>query len=657
MDKPQQANSKVGVTHLLQGMNEPVSALLTTSSSPSASGDLPGKVLIRKSEEVVLNADIQERLAMQLAIRHGRLVATSSPGTSVAAPAVSDVSMGNVLTALASQHVKASVKQEDSESLGYISMVPPPSYTNTATTTTTVTREVVLQPSTAESSFGRPQPQIIIYYGGDQGVVSSSSSSSGNSAIVGDLARSVAQDSAGQNYHTVVLQPAAMPGAVAVSEPSLQSVISEASAAAANSLFSDSSGTFVTADVMNNETERVLPSMSDALCPVCGDKISGYHYGVYTCESCKGFFKRTVQNKKAFTCHKQNMCEVGLQNRKKCPACRFTKCISQGMKLEAIRQDRTRGGRSSYNGSLPLVKPKPAPIAKKMKRVSTDSGSEDSRAAAAVVAPAAVPNLELKAVEEAGRTHGQLAAILNHSTDPKQQGVPVPELLTDIMNLENLLVDDDMGVEVGEEGGVMNEQAFFEYLMRLTEVRLYKLVRWARNLPQFGSITTDDQILLLQNCWSDLLALGVCWRSVGSNQMLHISATHSLSLEQAQALGFGDVIDRLLSIAQSLERLGVDQIEYVALKVLLLISPDVKGLKEPGKVQDYQEKLSEALMTYTGSHYSPLPSKFGEMLLRLPELARISFLAKEILLGDLHPSLANCGLLVELLKGENAAKD
>ena len=84
---------------------------------------------------------------------------------------------------------------------------------------------------------------------------------------------------------------------------------------------------------------------------------------------------------------------------------------------------------------------------------------------------------------------------------------------------------------------------------------------------------------------------------------------------------------------------------------------DVKGLKEPSKIHEYQEKLSEALLEYTGSHYVQMPNKFGEMLLRLPELARISFLAKEILLLALPPSSTSCGLLVELLKGENAVKD
>ena len=33
-------------------------------------------------------------------------------------------------------------------------------------------------------------------------------------------------------------------------------------------------------------------------------------------------------------CHKQNDCEINVYNRKKCPACRFAKCISVGMRLE-----------------------------------------------------------------------------------------------------------------------------------------------------------------------------------------------------------------------------------------------------------------------------------------------------------------------------------
>ena len=89
-------------------------------------------------------------------------------------------------------------------------------------------------------------------------------------------------------------------------------------------------------------------------CPVCTDKISGFHYGIFSCESCKGFFKRTVQNKKNYVCLRGAQCPVTIATRKKCPACRFDKCLKMGMKLEAIREDRTRGGRSTYQCSYTL---------------------------------------------------------------------------------------------------------------------------------------------------------------------------------------------------------------------------------------------------------------------------------------------------------------
>ena len=69
-------------------------------------------------------------------------------------------------------------------------------------------------------------------------------------------------------------------------------------------------------------------------CPVCGDKISGFHYGIFSCESCKGFFKRTVQNKKNYQCLRGASCPISIATRKKCPACRFNKCLTTGMKLE-----------------------------------------------------------------------------------------------------------------------------------------------------------------------------------------------------------------------------------------------------------------------------------------------------------------------------------
>ncbi|XP_046724127.1 steroidogenic factor 1b [Silurus meridionalis] len=86
----------------------------------------------------------------------------------------------------------------------------------------------------------------------------------------------------------------------------------------------------------------------EELCPVCGDNVSGYHYGLLTCESCKGFFKRTVQNNKRYTCAESQECKIDKTQRKRCPFCRFQKCLTVGMRLEAVRADRMRGGRNKF---------------------------------------------------------------------------------------------------------------------------------------------------------------------------------------------------------------------------------------------------------------------------------------------------------------------
>jgi nuclear receptor subfamily 5 group A protein 3 len=99
---------------------------------------------------------------------------------------------------------------------------------------------------------------------------------------------------------------------------------------------------------MSSCDQADLKDLIEELCPVCGDKVSGYHYGLLTCESCKGFFKRTVQNKKVYTCVAERSCHIDKTQRKRCPFCRFQKCLEVGMKLEAVRADRMRGGRNKF---------------------------------------------------------------------------------------------------------------------------------------------------------------------------------------------------------------------------------------------------------------------------------------------------------------------
>ncbi|KAF5398503.1 hypothetical protein PHET_07348 [Paragonimus heterotremus] len=73
-------------------------------------------------------------------------------------------------------------------------------------------------------------------------------------------------------------------------------------------------------------------------CVVCGDRSTGAHYGVFTCEGCKGFFRRAVQRNQAFTCARSGQCEVNRALRNKCQHCRLLKCLASGMSKDSVRK-------------------------------------------------------------------------------------------------------------------------------------------------------------------------------------------------------------------------------------------------------------------------------------------------------------------------------
>nr|XP_027235173.1 vegetative cell wall protein gp1-like isoform X2 [Penaeus vannamei] len=82
----------------------------------------------------------------------------------------------------------------------------------------------------------------------------------------------------------------------------------------------------------------------EATCRVCGDKASGKHYGVPSCDGCRGFFKRSIRryrNKTLdYVCKESGNCVVDVTRRNQCQACRFKKCLDVNMKKDAVQHER-----------------------------------------------------------------------------------------------------------------------------------------------------------------------------------------------------------------------------------------------------------------------------------------------------------------------------
>lgn len=75
-------------------------------------------------------------------------------------------------------------------------------------------------------------------------------------------------------------------------------------------------------------------------CKICTDTATGVHYGIVTCEGCKGFYKRSLSKHKSYFCYNKNNCIINMITRNRCKSCRFKKCVKQGMSIDGIRMGR-----------------------------------------------------------------------------------------------------------------------------------------------------------------------------------------------------------------------------------------------------------------------------------------------------------------------------
>ena len=78
---------------------------------------------------------------------------------------------------------------------------------------------------------------------------------------------------------------------------------------------------------------------SAKVCGVCGDLAKSFHFGGLSCDSCKAFFRRSVQNDNylSFQCAGAGNCPMALATRKTCQYCRIKSCFRIGPGLISSR--------------------------------------------------------------------------------------------------------------------------------------------------------------------------------------------------------------------------------------------------------------------------------------------------------------------------------
>uniref|UniRef100_A0A3P8ZJQ1 NR LBD domain-containing protein n=1 Tax=Esox lucius TaxID=8010 RepID=A0A3P8ZJQ1_ESOLU len=224
----------------------------------------------------------------------------------------------------------------------------------------------------------------------------------------------------------------------------------------------------------------------------------------------------------------------------------------------------------------------------------------------------------------------------NPYMDAYQTGSPpsFPHLIVELLKCE----PDEPQVQAKILAYLQQEQASrgkheklntFGLMCKMADQTLFSIVEWARSSVFFRELKVDDQMKLLQNCWSELLILDHIFRQVMHAKEGSILLVTGQQVDHAViASQAGATLNNLMNHAQELigklRSLQLDQREFVCLKFLVLFSLDVKNLENFHLVESVQEQVNAALLDYVMCNYPQQTDKFGQLLLRLPEIRCIT---------------------------------
>ncbi|ELR46081.1 Nuclear receptor subfamily 2 group F member 6, partial [Bos mutus] len=314
-------------------------------------------------------------------------------------------------------------------------------------------------------------------------------------------------------------------------------------------------------------------------CVVCGDKSSGKHYGVFTCEGCKSFFKRSIRRNLSYTCRSNRDCQIDQHHRNQCQYCRLKKCFRVGMRKEGTHPTKAKG-------SSPF-------------RLTGDAGSQR----------------EAQPLVLALGTWVDLRRAARSRTPPITLRIQVEPI--DFYTKHWAREQNPAHFNVGSKAGLRFLDGESHGQRSLTAYS-----PWDRK----ESDTTEQQTLLFAN--SDFLLLTrisfLTLRSLQRpRQMRPALGGHDLEMAAERAVAFMDQVRAFQEQVDKLGRLQVDSAEYGCLKAIALFTPDACGLSDPAHVESLQEKAQVALTEYVRAQYPSQPQRFGRLLLRLPALRAV----------------------------------
>ncbi|KAL0978080.1 hypothetical protein UPYG_G00165640 [Umbra pygmaea] len=372
----------------------------------------------------------------------------------------------------------------------------------------------------------------------------------------------------------------------------------------------------------NDLSQTSSPSLSDQLhlgrvdgtaaginveCRICGDKASGFHYGVHACEGCKGFFRRTIRMKLVYE-RCERSCKIQKKSRNKCQYCRFQKCLLLGMSHDAIRY-----GRMPEAEKRKLV----AGLQAGESAPTTNPNGSDLKSLAKQVNNAYLKNLNM--------TKKKARSILTGKTSTSPVAYPYPFVIHDMESLfkaENGLVWNQLinGTPPNKEIGV---HVFYRCQCTTVET-VRELTEFAKSIPGFVDLFLNDQVTLLKYGVHEAI-FAMLPSLMNKDGLLVANGKGFVTREFLRSLRrpFSEIMEPKFEFAVRFNALELDDSDLALFVAAIILCGDRPGLMNIKQVEDIQDSILQSLDQHLLANHADSPFLFPKLLNKMADLRQL----------------------------------
>nr|AUS83915.1 ecdysone receptor [Eisenia fetida] len=344
------------------------------------------------------------------------------------------------------------------------------------------------------------------------------------------------------------------------------------------------------------------------LCVICGDRASGFHYNAFSCEGCKGFFRRSITRNASYVCKFGGNCEMDMWMRRKCQACRLRRCREVGMREECLLPESQCKERDARRRARRRQHPAPPPKTRSSGSFSESSPQPPTPPTLAVENP-------LELLEPAERQMiEKLVAYQDQYEIPSEEAISTLSLSTNL-RLSETSSSSYPSLDVSN--------AVFRHMAEMTILVTHLVIEFAKHLPGFLVLDKDDQIVLLKGSASEVMMLRTARRYDPSSDSVIFGDGTAFNCDALRNGGLQDYVDDMFDFARRMSLLEVDNAEYGLLTAISIFSAR-PGLRDAKQVEQLQQVYVDTLQAYTKVRRTQQKNFLAKLLLKLVDLTTLS---------------------------------